>query len=82
MPWVIEQNFWTPGSAQDAKFGAQWEQFATFGFCPILMPIQVLFNLSTDRMGKTTARTSHTDFCTCRHGNVQNFAHPHFQKTQ
>ena len=26
MPWVIEQNFWTPGSAQGANFGAQWEQ--------------------------------------------------------
>ena len=34
IPWVIEQNFWTPGSAQGAKFGVQCEQFATLNFVP------------------------------------------------
>ena len=34
MPWGIVQNFRTPGSAQGAKFGAQWEQIATLNFVP------------------------------------------------
>ena len=34
IPWGIVQNFRTPGSAQGAKFGAQWEQIATLNFVP------------------------------------------------
>ena len=45
-PRGIGQNFWTPGSAQSAKFGAQRHQivalnFGVAEFCPFLMPIQV-----------------------------------------
>ena len=83
-PGGIGQNFWTPGSAQGAKFGAQREQIAALNFVPFWCPYKFLFNLNTDSMGKTLfspSRTSRAHFHTCTHGNVQNFAHPHFWNT-
>ena len=69
MPRGIGQNFWTPESAQGAKFSEG-------------VNCSFEFNLNTDSIVKTSvvpARTSQAHFCTCTHGNVHNFAPLHFQ---
>ena len=74
MPQGIVQNFWTPGSAQGSKFGAQREQIAALNFVPFWCPYKFLFSLNTDSTEKNFGCTQTHITCTFSHLRIWEFA--------